>query len=482
MSDDNLETREPNRRLDVWALALFALHFAAALAFVPLYPLHAFDTDLLAYFVFYRDWATGTGALQGAEYFFQPKPLLVFTLGPLGDVNTAVACTSVATGILGATVYLVGRDTFGRTVGILWSLALLLDPSRTFLTLKSSADLYLTALILASIWLLIAGRIAVAAVCVLLAALIKPVALPCALQFLLVPAPLHRRLAYAALPALALPATLLGNHVLLGSALDPGLYLAQFAALRDTTGISPGEVIHFALWTQLVDTRFVSTAPLGALGLLMWLAADRHRLTHPLFLLPLLVLGGYLALSLATPYMPFFRFFWLLEVWFLGYLVFAIVTVGRLVGGASPRLAAAATALMLLFVADDSLTQYARYRDHYALPMERNMEFVQAAAQTLVRERQGGEVVLAPLAFQSYLMWTVPSGTQDTLVLSAEAAARRGLAQRPEWILDVPAGYVSDPARALVDGIRGTGTYQPRFTTGPAALLRLMVPPPSPEP
>ncbi|MCK6555985.1 hypothetical protein L6Q96_15620 [Candidatus Binatia bacterium] len=476
MSDDDLSTGDPNLRLDLWAPVLFALHVTVALAFVPLYPLHVFDTDLLAYFVFFRDWATGTGALHGLDYFFQPKPLLVFTLGPLGNVHTAVACTSVATGLLGAAVYLVGRDSFGRTVGILWSLALLLDPSRTFLTLKSSADLYLTALVFVSIWLLIAGRFTLAAACVLLAALIKPVALPCALQFLLVPAPIHRRLAYAALPALALPATLLGNHLLLGSALDPGQYLAQFAALRDTTGISPGEVIHFALWTQLVDTRFVSTAPLGALGLLMWLAADRTRLTHPLFLLPLLVLGGYLALSVATPYMPFFRFFWVLEVWFLGYLMFAIVSIGRLVGGAGSRLAAAATALMLLFLVDDSLTQYARYRDHYALPMERNMEFVQAAADTLARERRGGEVVLAPLAFQSYLMWTAPPGTPDTVVLSAEAAARHGLKSPPPWILDVPAGYVSDPARALVDGLEATATYEPRLANGPAALLRLTPP------
>jgi len=475
-------TTRPRAGFDAWAAALFALHLAVALAFVPLYPGHLFDPDLLAYFIFYRDWVTGTGALHGAEYFFHPKPLLVFTLGPLDSVNAAVTATAVATGLLGATVYLVGRDTFGRTVGILWSLALLLDPSRSFLTLKSSADLYLTALLFLSIWLIVTDRLAIAAVCVLLAALIKPVALPCALQFLLVRGPAGRRLAYAALPALALPVTLLGNRILLGSALDPGQYLAEFAALRDATGISPGEVIHFALWTQLVDNRFVSTAPLGGLGLLIWLAADRNRLTHPLLLMPLLFLGGYLALAVATPYMPFFRFFWPLEVWFLGYLVFAIVEIGRLVGKGDPRLAAAATGLLLLFLVDDSLTQYARYRDHYAVPMERNMAFVRAAAETLDRERTADAAVLTPLAFQPYLMWSQPRGTQDAALFSAEAAARHGLSVPPPWILDVPAGYVSDPARALVDSLKATGLYAARFTDGPAALLRINPAPESPGP
>jgi len=472
MLDDREVIGARHHSLDLWPVLLFVVHLAQGLAFSRLYPEHLFDPDILSYFVYFRNWLESTTALHGAAFFNQPKPLLVFGLGPLGDATLAFYCTAVASAALGTLVYLIGRRAFGQATAILWSLLLLLDPQKGFLTLKSSADLYLTVFLFAAIFFLLAGRRGAASVALLFSALVKPVTIPCAAVLLAGNGSRRRRWVYAAIPLLALPLTMLANVVLLGSALDPGQYLREFAMLRDGDSIQPAELVHFALWTQLVKTRFVSTAPLGIVGLFIWVARDRRRLESPLLVIPLLFLGGYLTLTAVTVYMPFFRFFWPLEVWFLGFLTYGIVEIAQRLAVGHRWGQAAVASVLLFFVVDDSVVKHLSYRDHFALPMEANMAFVNSSRAVLATQRAAGEHVLVPLAFQPYLMWELDArGPAE--IATAEQAALHGSGTFPEWILHVPRGYVSQRAQDLVTQLIHDGGYEVRLTDGQASLLAL---------
>jgi hypothetical protein len=470
---DDLQLPTRRRRVwDVFPFLLFLLHLGHSLAFLRQYPEHRLDPDVLSYLVCFRNWLGGNSTLHGLEFFNQPKPLLVFGLGPLADVDWAFSCTAIASAALGAVVYLIGRDSFGRVGGLLWSLLLLLDAQKGFLTLKSSADLYLSVFLFLAIFLSASRRLGASSLCLLASALVKPVTIPCALHYLATAAPNRRRWLYASIPLLAVPLTLGANHLLLGSAFNPGQFLQHFALLRDGDGVAPAEIVHFALWTQLVKTRFVSTAPFGVLGLFLWLSRDRHRLVHPLLLVPLLFLGGYLLLAAVSPYMPFFRFFWPLEVWVLGFLAFGIVEVARHLALGHRVVQAAMAGLLLIFVADESIVRHLSYRDHFALPMQANMEFVSSSREVLVRQRREGEQVLVPLAFQPYLLWELRAGGPAE-ISTAEQAALNGSIDLPEWILHVPSGYVSQRGRDLASALIRDGGYQLRLTNGEAYLFAL---------
>ena len=455
---------------DWWPIGLFAVHLTQAFLFAGWYPESLYDPDLLAYFGYFRGWVEHDAALQGCTYFI-PKPLLVFILGPLGNVRWAFACSAVASALLGSLAYLIGRDCFGRMAGVLFSAFLLLDPTKTVLTLNSSADLYVGLFLLWAVYLSTVKHPARASACLLLSALVKPVTLPCALHVLTTDTRGTKRWIWLLVPMLAIPLTLLSNQALLGSALGSDKSLMQFATLRDGSAIQPGEVLHFALWRQLVRSRFVSTAPWGFLGVLLWVARDRRRLTSPVLLIPILFLSGYVGLSLVSPYMPFFRFFWPVEVWFLGFLIFGMLEAARQLAGGRAWVRAAVSCLLLFFLADDSLARQLRYRDHFALPFERSMAFVSSSREALRNESAPGEHVLTPMTFLPYLAWELPADGHGKLI-AAEQAALDGSTARPEWILDVPDIYLSQAARDLVARLVRQGQYEVRLTDGTAALLR----------
>ncbi len=457
------------RPMDWWTLPLFAAHLAHALIFARLYPGNLFDTDLVAYFVYFRNWWNNDPSLYGVSYFTHPKPLLVFGIGPLNDVHLAFLCSAVASAVLGVLVYLVARDAFDRTVGLLTSAFMLLDPSKTVLTLKSSADMYIALLLFAAIYLAMHHRSLAASVALLLSALIKPVTLPCALYFIAAEPRSRKAWACALLPGLAIPLTLLANRALLGGAFASERFLAAFAAMRDGFTVGPGDVMHFVVWSQLVKNVFVTTAPLGFAGLTIWIAADRRRLTSPLFLMPILFLLGYVLLSIPSRYMPFFRFYWALEVWFLGFLMYAIFYLGRRL---TPRWAELAVCgMMLFFVANDYLVRQARYRSEFAEPFEKGMSFASSSGEMLQMHLNGQPSILTPLAFLPYLSWKLQSGGEhDSLVIAEQAALDQETAP-PDWILDVPDIYASQQAREFVQRLIRDGGYQVQLTDGHDALL-----------
>ena len=464
------------RQWDWWVAGLFALHLAHPFVLTHWFPNQVFDADLLAYFVYFRNWLTHNTALFGVPYFTHPKPLLVFTLGPLANVWSAFCCSAIASAILGCLLYLIGRDAFGRTAGILFSLLFLADSSTSVLTLKSSADMYIAFFLFLTLYLCSRGRLAAASVSLFLSALIKPVTLPCTLCFLVPDARLKKAWFCSLFPFLAIPLTLWANQVLLGNALGSDSFFKEFAALRDSGPIATGDVVHFAFWTQLVKNRFVSTAPLGFLGVLVWLARDRRRLTSPLLLMPLLFVIGYFMLSIASPYMPFFRFFWPLELWFLGFLTFGILETARQLSRGQSWLKFAVAGVLLFFLADDLVVLQLRYRSLFAIPFEESMAFVNSARETLTKRPAAGERLLAPLAFLPYLMWEL--NDRGSNVITAEQATVNGDVSRPEWILDVPDIYANPRTRDFVAQLIREGNYRVWLTDGKAALLALRAPPP----
>ena len=466
-----------DRALRTWdwlPAGFFALHLLHSLVLAYGYPYHLYDPDLLAHFVYFRNWLTHDTSLFGVPHFTVPKPLLVFMQGPLADVHLAFYCAAGASALLGSLVYLIGRDCWSRTAGILFSLFLLLDLSKSVLTLKSGADMYIAVLLFCAIYLCGRGRSGLAAVCLLLSSLIKPVTLPCAAALLAAQPRTKAAWAWALVPGLALPLTLWSNHALLGSAFGSYQFFHEFATLRDSDPIASGHVLHFAFWTQLVKNRFVSTAPLGFVGLLVWLAADRRRLTSPLLLVPLLFALGYLLLSQAVPYVPFFRYFWPLEIWFLGFLVFGILETARRLGGAQRWVRLALAGVLLFFLTDDLLIRQLRYRQDFALPFEESMAFVSSSRDVLVQQ-PGAEAqhILAPLAFVPYLTWELNGPRRIERIIIAEHMAVNEATTRPEWILDVPEIYANPRTREIVAQLIKDGSYEVRLTDGKAALLSL---------
>lgn len=467
----------PGSQRDWWPGAFFLAHLVHACAFAHFYPNNRYDTDLLAYFVYFRNWLKHDTTLHGVAYFMLPKPLLVFTLGPLADVSLAFYCSAIASAVLGALVYLVGRTFLGRATGLLFAGCLLLDPQKAELTLKSSADLYIAALLFAAVYLSTLRRAGAASICLLLSALVKPVTLPCGAYFLASDERSRRAWLWAALPLLAVPLTLLANAALLGSAFGSNEFLNEFVTLRKGSTIGPGEVLHFAVWTQLVKNRFVSTATWGFVGIVLWLAADRKRLTSPLLLMPLLFVIGYVLLSVLGPYMPFYRFYWPLEIWFLGFLLFGVWETARRLGEAHTWVRTVLTCLLLFFLVDDYVVRQFTYRDQSALPFEAGMSFVKSAEEVIAKQRTDGERLLTPLAFLPFLLWEGEGRGRADLIVAAEREALNPQPTPPEWVLDVPKIYASDGARDLVNRLVREGAYEVRLTDGKAALLKLRMPP-----
>src|SRR5207249_1730301 len=109
-------------------------------------------------------------------------------------------------------------------------------------------------------------------------------------------------------------------------------------------------------------------------GLALWLARDTRRLRSPVVLLPLLFLAGYVLLGVVSPYAPFFRFFWPVQVWFLGFILFGMLRAARRVARGEHRLTLAITGVLLLFLVEDHVTAAVGYEARLALPFEQAME------------------------------------------------------------------------------------------------------------
>ncbi len=459
------------RAHDRWPAIVFLANLLHTAAFASAYPNQRFDPDLLAYLTYFRNWLGGDPTLHGIAYFTHPKALMVFGLGPLGNASLALCVTALASAALGSTVYLIARDGLGKHTALLVSALLLLDPSKALLTLKSSADLYVAFFLFAAIRLADRRRVLAAAGCLLLSALVKPVTLPCAAYFLTVDAPRRRRWLAALIPMLAVPLIALATQALLGSVHGTDRFLEEFAALRGGDSVGPESVIHFALWTQLVKSRFLATAAWGFVGLVLWIAGDRRRLGSPLLLMPLLFLFGYLLLGFTSHFMPFFRFFWTLEVWFLMFIVYGAVETARRLAAPQRWVQAAVVGIVVVLLIDNFVARQIDYRRDFGLPFEHSMTFADTATRVLREQRADGQSVLIPLALLPYMMWEFPRAGRAQLIDTAERGALNPQAAPPDWIVYIPLIYASDAAKRWVPRVIQEGGYEVRGGDGDAALL-----------
>jgi len=458
---------------DFWPFFLFTVHLGHALFFGQLYPQHRYDTDLAAYFIYFRNWLDQSSALYAVNFFPVPKPLPVFLLGPIGNANWAFYLSAVASASLGSLVYLIARKFFSRSVGILFSLVLLLDPMKGILTVESSADLYLSFFFLLALYLSSINRSLLSSVCLLLSALVKPVTLPCALYFLLDPKiEKKKRWICAVLPLLSIPLTLLVHYAVLGGTAGLARFISEFTTLRDVPALMPGQVPAFVLWTQLVKTRFPLTALWGFLGIFLWLVNDRKHLTSPLLLLPLLFLSGYILLSLSNPYTPFFRFFWPIELWFLAFLSYGVVEGMRRFFPTQEVARKGAVCLILFFLLDDSFKYYFNYRDKFALPFEGGMAFVNNSLQIIEQEKKAEETILTSLAFVPPVLWAIKGYDRANIVFSIEESSVRTPALQPDWVVYVPTISANPRTRQWVDRLLIEGGYEARLTNGSSFLFR----------
>lgn len=462
-----------------WPFLLFCIHFVHALLYAYLYPYQVYDTDLFAYFIYFRNWLDHNQVLHSVTFFPVPKPLLVFLLGPLANPWFAFFVSVLASAGLGSILYLIGRNAFGHIPALLFSLFLLLDPFKGILTLRSSAELYLCLFFFLSLYLASRDRHGLSSVCIALSALVKPVTLPAAFFFLL-PPQLSRtkRWVYTSIALSALPLTLLVLHEVAGGTTSSERFFNEFTAMRNTTAVTPDQVVSFVFWTQLVKTRFPLSAPFGFLGIIMWLATDRRRLTSPLFLFPLGFLAGYLTLSIASPYSPFFRFFWPIEIWFLAFLAYGIVEGARRITLDQAFQHKVVMCFLLFFLFDDSLQYYFRYRNKFTLPFEDGMAFVQRSLEILKREKQAPESVMTSLAFVPPVMWTLKSYDRTDIVLSVEEKATKGESVQPEWIIYVPTISANLKTSEWLDQLIRAGHYQMLLQEGTSALLHRSSPQP----
>ncbi len=468
---------------DVWPLVLSCLHLGHALLFFLLYPNNLQDTDLLSYFVYFDNLLDRRTLGPGGGWFV-PKPLLCFLLGPLGNVQAAFFVTAVASAALGSFVYLVGRHFFSRGLGILLSLLLLADPFKGFLTLQSSADLYVTLFLFMALYGFAVHRPAVAAVGLLLSASVKPVSLPCAAAFLLRPrnhdgldaaGPADedgaRPWRWALVPGLAIPLVLFSNWLFLGGILGSRELLAEFAAVREMAPLPVHDFLRFLFWDHFVALRFGFSAAFGVLGLLLWLSKGRQRLTSPFFLVPLLFLGGYIVLGFVSPHTPFLRFYWPIEIWFLAFILHGILEGTQRVFSSATRFRPFAVALLLLFPLNATYRHHMMYRNLVGLPFEEEMAFATSAVEVLKREKRPQETILSPLAFMPYVMWELDIAEWSGPVIPAEELSLQKPGTHPDWIVYVPRISANPQSTQHIENLIEQGAYERRLGSQTAALF-----------
>ena len=461
MNDTTPHASAPSR--DYWPLAVAAAHLAHTLWFASAYPEVVYDPDLLAYFVYWKNLVTGVTALHDTPYFTVPKPLLVFLLGPLDSAQAAFVVSAIGAALFGVLVYLIARRVFGQAVAVLCSAALLLHIDHATLTARASADFFLTLFLFGSIYAALTRRYLLSGLAIALAALVKPVALPCLVHLLAVEGRDRRRAwAGAAIALVALPLTLLANHVLIGSAFGTQRFFAGFASMHDGAQMPTGDLLRFVLWVELVKTIFTVTAPFGVVGLIVWIGRDKKRLTNPFLLVPLALLGGYVVLSVTTPFIAFLRFFYAVQVWFACFIIFGIVETCRRLAPESRALRATAMATLAFFLFDEQMSRQLKYQSHFATPFQRAMTFVATTDGVFATARSSGETILTPLAFFPYLLWTIDDmRLHPALVRMAEVQDHEGAQTPPDWVLYVPQAFLRQEARAPVEALLNSGLYMP---------------------
>jgi len=185
----------------------------------------------------------------------------------------------------------------------------------------------------------------------------------------------------------------------------------------------------------------------------------------------LLFLGGYLLLSLVSRFMPFFRFFWTLDVWFLMFLVYGVVEGTRRLAADQRWVQVACAGFAFWLLADAGILRQIDYRRDIALSFEHGMDFASVAEPLLQARLQATQRVMAPIALAPYFMWQLPEAARAHRIETAEQGAIELPDNPPEWIVYVPDLYASAASQNWVPDVIQHGNYHVIAGDGTAALL-----------
>lgn len=442
-----------------WERPLGASAAAAAVAIQSLWlwlrhPSSIYDADLLSYLVYFRGWRAGGAASFG---YTVPKVLPVLALGPLGTPERAFVATVAVAAAGGAFCYLIARDGFGRPAGALAALLYLLDPLRSVLTLRSSADLYAGVALLGAILALRHRAVGRAGLAILLAALAKPVAAACAAAILLVPGvPVRRRALAAGLALAALPAVVWLEAALrgVGGLALPDEHL-RFVAVAAAPARSASGWLEVIAGEWFLGLLFHRTWPLVLLGVALYAWSSlTGRLGEAdqrawLLLVPGLLAAAYLGLAALRPFVVFTRFFWLPSLALSIALVYGAVDLGRRLPGRG--VAGAALVALAIIAALADRRDDAAWRARLMIePFEAHARLAGRAAEAIADASRCPGPAVVPLAYLPLAAWRAPGKLERGELCAAEDwADGRGCAQ-PDCVLWVPAAPTTVRAREAV--------------------------------
>lgn len=440
------------------------------------------DADLLSYLVLYRDWRSGMPVPFG---YTVPKVLPIALFGPLGSPHLALVLSQLVAAIGGALVFVLTERRFGLTVALLASAAYVLDPLRGVLTLRSGVDLYVGVALLGAIFVLWHRAPLWAGGLCLLAALGKPVAALCGAAILLVPGvALRYRLVGAALPLIALPATALLIRMLA----DPGagiggLSLPLPAQHELFVRVAQGQVLDVSTFVSLVIRDwlgrglFARSWPLVVLGAALYLVGDRARhdrlpadRVRLLVLVPGLLCVGYLALSLAQPFVVFTRFFWPLAVAGSAFAAYAAVVLAASLPVSRTVRGALVGGLALVLAAD--LMDNRRLHEQVMLgPFETRIGLAERALGEIARDESCAGAAVVPLQFLPLAAWLAETKLKRGELCAAEDWAEGRGCPSPRCVLWMPDLPLTARARQAMSELAGEG-YQVELEDSFGALVR----------
>lgn len=454
------------------------------------------DADLLSYLAYYRDLAAGVATPFG---YTVPKVLPVALFGPTGSPEASFWMTLLAAAVGGACVFLLAARLFGLGVAALAALAYVFDPLRSILTLRSSADLYVGVGMLVAMYALSRRAVVGAGLAILVASLAKPLALVGGLAILIVPGvSLGRRLAAAALPALALPAV-----AALDAALDGRSVLAGISSLRlpddhqAFVRVAQGpplgwfESVRMLLVDWFGTLLFARTWPLVVIGSLLYVARsllarwageqeeEGHgpaRVDGQLLVLsmPLLLTGAYVVLAMLDPFVFFTRFFWVLAAALTilaAYGAIAIVSSAPLPDWGRGLLAA----VFALALLADRWDDFSWRRSLMLDPFETHASLASRGVAVIADESRCAGPAVVPLAYLPLAAWRAPEKLRRGELCAIEDwAAGRGC-DRPTCALVMPAAPTTPDARAASARLLGSG-WTVEVSDGKGALVRRAAP------
>jgi hypothetical protein len=418
------------------------------------YPAAYLDADLLSYLAYYRDLRAGSPVAFG---YTVPKLLPILLYGPLASPALALAASIAIAAAGGALLFVVARRGFGTAVATLSALLYVVDPMRGVLTLRSSVDLVVGVALLGAVYALQRRAVLAASAMILIAALGKPPALACVLALPLVTAvPLRRRALASVLPLVALPATMLLDALLEGRSplsvlTAPSLpdQHALFVRVAEARVLGFGETLSLLVRGWFGGTLFAHTWPLVVLGLVVALLArtsDVAEQRRPVLLVPLLLAGAYLALSLVQPLIVFTRFFWPLAIVLSVFASYAVVEIARRLPAPTPLRIAFASALVVALLADRMDDQ--RWRERIMLrPFEVHAQLADDAVEAIAHDAACDGAAVVPLAYLPLAAWRAPDKLRRGELCAMEDWAEGRGCGTPRCVLVIPDAPTTARAR-----------------------------------